>query len=134
MIDFGKIIGQMTERLGADEYFDDFKLISAFEPLQKPTVPERPAVICGILQASAQTAALGEDVQAGQITAFADIYVPFDLRGFNFQQAAGRVFCALCSDTPVSIGVQAVREDDDSECFVMRLTVTFSDMFIFDND
>lgn len=134
MIDFGKIIGQMTDRLSEDEYFEDFRLISAFEPLQKPTVPAKPAVICGISQAIAQTAALGEDIQAGQITAFADIYVPFDLRGFDFQQAAGRVFGALCSDTPVSIGVQAVREDNDSECFVMRLTVTFSDMFVFDKD
>lgn len=134
MIDFSRITGLMLERLGSDAYFDDFKLISAFEPLQKPTVPPKPAVICGILQTSARTAALGEDIQAGQVTAFADIYVPFDLRGFDFQRTAARIFGALCRDMPVSIGAQAVRADDDSECFVMRLTVTFSDMVMFDSN
>lgn len=134
MIDFCKIISQMIERIRANDFFNDFSLFSAFEPLQKPTVPQKPAVICGILQASAQTAALGEDIQEGQITAFADIYVPFDLRGFDFQQIAAEIFSTLCKQVPASIGAEAIRADNDSECFVMRLTVTFSDMFVFNND
>lgn len=132
MIDFNKITAQIIEKLSQNEYFNDFKIISAFEPSQKPTVPKKPAVVCGISQASAQTAALGEDVQAGQITAFADIYAPYNLRGFDFQQTAGKVFQSLCSDVPVSIGCGAITADDDSECFVLRLTVTFSDEINFD--
>lgn len=132
MIEFSNITAQIIEKLSQNEYFDDFKIISAFEPRQKPTVPKKPAVVCGISQADAQTAALGEDVQAGQVTVFADICAPFGLRGFDFQQAAGKVFQCLCSDVPVSIGCGSITADDDSECFVLRLTVTFSDEINFD--
>lgn len=134
MIDFNKIVSLVLNKLAEDEYFNDFKLISAFDTAQKPTVPKKPAVVCGIVQAQAQAAALGGDVQAGNVTVFADIYVPYNLRGFDFQPAAGRLFADLCGETPVSIGAQAVKADDYSECFVMRLTVTFSDAIIFNNN
>ena len=84
MMDFKTITDLVLERIRADAYFHDFKVMSAFAPVQKPTLPEQPAVLCGVLQANAQTAALGEDVQAGQITVFADVYVPFDQCGFDF--------------------------------------------------
>lgn len=132
MIEFSKITSQIIDKLSQNEYFEGFKLISAFEPRQKPTVPKMPAVVCGISKASAQTAALGENMQAGQVTAFADIYAPFCLRNFDFQQTAVKIFQCLCSDVPVSIGAGAITVDDETECFVMRLTVTFSDEIKFD--
>lgn len=134
MIDICSICTWVLEKLGEEQYFDDFKLISAFEPLQKPTVPEKPAVVCGISQMQAQTAALGGEVTAGSVTLFADIYVPYTLRGFDFQQAAGKIFSCLCSCAPVSIGAQQISADDDTECFVLRLTVTLSDEINFNDD
>lgn len=132
MIDFSKITAQIIEKLSQNDYFENFKMISAFEPRQKPTIPKRPSIVCGISEASAQTAALGEDVLAGQVTAYADIYAPYSMRGFDFLQTAGRIFQCICSDVPVSIGASSITADDESECFVMRLTVTFSDKINFD--
>ena len=60
MMDFKTITDLVLERIRADAYFHDFKVMSAFAPVQKPTLPEQPAVLCGVLQANAQTAALGE--------------------------------------------------------------------------
>lgn len=134
MMDFKTITDLVLERIRADAYFHDFKVMSAFAPVQKPTLPEQPAVLCGVLQANAQTAALGEDVQAGQITVFADVYVPFDQCGFDFEHTAGRIFGALCRDTPVSIGANGIRTDEACECFVMRLTVTFSGALTFHDE
>lgn len=127
MIDFCSLCAMTLKKLQAQPYFTRFKLLNAFEPFQKPTVPEKPAIVCGISQVQAQTAALGGDVTAGSVTLFADIYAPFTLRDFDFQQAAGNIFKCLCTDTPVSIGADQIRADDDAECFVMRLTITFHD-------
>lgn len=95
MIDFCSLCTMALKKLQAQPYFTRFKLINAFEPFQKPTLPEKPAIVCGISQVQAQTAALGRDVTAGSVTLFADIYAPFTLRDFDFQQAAGNILNAF---------------------------------------
>lgn len=126
MIKLDELCSLALDKLRADEYFEGFGLTCAFEPLERPTVPAKPAVVCGIAQVSAQTSALEGECAAGSVSLFADIYIPFDLRGFDIRQAAVRALKCLAARPAVRFEMGQVRADNAAECFVMRVTVAFS--------
>lgn len=130
MIDCKELVSRLCEKLREREYFSDKLIISAYSKTQKPTVPSNMAVVCGILSIKAQNVSLGQSVKAGEISVFADICVPFHIRNFDFEYAAQEVFSAFCAGAPASISASQVTVNTDMQCYVMRLTVTFSDALI----
>ena len=126
MIKLDELCSLALDKLRADEYFEGFGLTCAFEPLERPTVPAKPAVVCGIAQVSAQTSALEEECAAGSVSLFADIYIPFDLRGFDIRQAAVRALKCLAARPALRCEIAPVRADNAAECGLMRVTVAFA--------
>lgn len=130
MIDCKELVSQLCEKLRECEYFSDKLIVSAYRKMQKPTVLSQTAVVCGILGMKAQNVSLGQSVKAGEISAFADLCVPFHIREFDFESAAQEVFSAFCAGAPASISASQVTVNTDMQCYVMRLTVTFSDALL----
>lgn len=130
MIDCKELVSQLCEKLREREYFSDKLIVSAYRKTQKPTVLSKTAVVCGILGMKAQNVSLGQSVMAGEISVFADLCVPFHIRNFDFESAAQEVFSAFCAGAPASISASQVTVNTDMQCYVMRLTVTFSDALL----
>lgn len=129
MIDCTEIVSELAGKLKACEYFADKKVFAARQSKQKPTVPDKAAVVCGIAQIKARDVSLGQNIKAGEISVFADVCAPFHMRGFDFEQAAQEIIRAWCgAQTPAAISVSEVRADADMQCFIMRVGVAFSDL------
>lgn len=94
----------------------------------------RSEYVIGVKGTVRERSSKNANLSTGDIEVFADVYVPFDQCGFDFEHTAGRIFGALCRDTPVSIGANGIRADEACECFVMRLTVTFSGALTFHDE
>lgn len=132
MIDCKMLVPGLIKKLREREFFKNITVVQAYSKLQKPTVPVGPVVVCGILSIHSQDVSLGQNIKAGEVSVFADICVPFHIRDFDFQEAAQEVFGTFCRDIPAGLSASEITVNTDMQCFVMRLTVTFSDALRID--
>ena len=133
MINADKIVAQFIELLEQNEYFADKKIVSAFTRSIKPTVMKRVYIACGMLELNADNVALGEEVKAGSVKLFADIYVPWKITDFDIQQAVCKIVKSAEDFCISSVYASEQYQDSDTQCIVQRVVLTISDIMTFDS-
>lgn len=131
MTNVDSLVSDLIEKIKADEFFADITVGKSYSAAVKPTCPARAAVVCGFVGGSVQNTALEEDVKAGSITLFADIYVPWSMRGFDMAQAVSRICAAAFSDNVCAVKLNEAHSHTKAQCFVRRTEITYSDIFEF---
>ena len=128
MTDVDSLLSELIEKIKADEFFAD---ITVGKTYGAATCPERATVICGFVGGSVQNKALEQDIKAGSITLFADIYVPWSMHGFDIAQAVSRICAAAYSDNVSAVKLNEAHSHTKAQCFVRRTEITYSDIFKF---
>lgn len=133
MINAEKIVTEFIELLEQNEYFSDKKIVSAFTRAVKPTVIKQVYIACGMLELNADNASLGEDVKAGSVRLFADIYVPWKTTDFDMQQAVCKIVSSVEGFCITSVYAGEQYQDSDTQCIVQRVALTISDIMSFES-
>ena len=131
MTDVDSLLSEPIEKIKADEFFADITVGKSYGAAVKPTCPERATVICGFVGGSVQNTALEQDIKAGSIILFADIYVPWSMHGFDIAQAVSRICAAAYSDNVSAVKLNEAHSHTKAQCFVRRTEITYSDIFKF---
>lgn len=133
MINAEKIVSELIEVLEQNEYFSDKNIVPAFTRAVKPTVMKRVYIACGMLELNADNSAVGEDVKAGSVKLFADIYVPWKITDFDMQQAVCKIVSGVEGFCITSVYAGEQYQDSDTQCIVQRVVLTISDIMNFES-
>lgn len=131
MTDVDSLLSELIEKIKADEFFADITVGKSYGAAVKPTCSERATVICGFVGGSVQNTALEQDIKAGSITLFADIYVPWSMHGFDIAQAVSRICAAAYSDNVSAVKLNEPTRTQRQQALFRRTEITYSDIFKF---
>ena len=134
MIHAGRIVSDFIEKIKADKYFNDIQVTRAYPNAIKPTLLKNAVVAVGIKEINVDENSLGENIKAGTVSLFANIYVPYSFDKGNFEKIVFRI-CSIASDfNIVSVNISEISTNSVAECFVMKAVFTFNNEICFKDD
>ncbi len=123
------LVLSLIEKIKADDFFADVAVGKSFGAVVKPTCPGKASIVCGLVCGNVQSTALEQDIKAGSITLFADIYVPWNMKSFDIQQAVSRICAAAYEKNVSGIKLNEAHSHTKAQCIVQRAEITYSDAF-----
>lgn len=129
MIEAKSLVSNLVERIKADDFFQNTSVCRAYGTELKPTCSAGAVIVCGTVSADIQNAAIEQDIKAGSVTLFADIYVPWNMKNYDMQQAVARICAAAYSDNAVGVKLNEARSHKKAQCIMQRAEITYSDVF-----
>lgn len=113
------------------QYLDEAKIINAYPFCQIPTIIKRPIIAVGFDNASLKPNQIGDEIQSGDISVFADIYIPTDMDNKILADILGGICKAATGMNVTAIFSKGIEYEKTANAFVMRNVFTFNDEIDF---
>lgn len=130
-MDINILLGDIIGLLKSDSRFKNIALVRAYPPAAKPTRLDRIYVALGIKAIDLHPAQIDCSEKAGEISVFADIFVPFKMDNCR----AGEVFADICSVLSsynvMSVSASRLAADERIQASVLKASLTFNGRFLF---
>lgn len=114
-----------------DGFFKDIKIISAYPLCKKPVKLLHPVVAVGFSNVKVSPHQIGSNAKAGEVSLFADIYVPSNMK----TDCICDIFCRICASAGQmnisSVSCGKTEYDKTAEAYVTKTVVTFNDEISF---
>lgn len=134
MIKTENILSDFIDRLEADKFFENIKIIRAYPDEIKPTLLKKAVVALGIKSIDVDESSLGQNIKSGSYSIFADIFVPYSHDKQSMEQIVFRICRNISELNLVAIEVSGITANTTAECFVMKSVFTFNDEICFKED
>lgn len=125
------IVPEIKSILKSSKKMTGAKIISGFPAGIKPTKIDSVVISLGIDRVDFEPAEIEDSTRTGQVSIYADIYMPVKLKG----DVSYRVLCILCDALKnyniISISAEKMEYQKDIQAFVTKTVITFSDKFTF---
>ena len=127
-------VDKIKELLKSSSALSDAAIITVFPDRLKPTRLEKILVAVGIDELNLAPASLESSTKAGQLSIFADIFVPSSFGGGALLGTLSEICRALDDCCIVSIKAEKPFYNKDMQAVVLKTVITFSDRITFGGD
>ncbi len=125
------LIDNLKNVIKQNPFFESIGVIHAFPAAIKPTRLKNEMIALGIEKIELSSCEIDSSTRAGEISVFADIFVPFRYGGAR----AGLVFDKLCrcffDYNVLSIAASRLAVDEAAGAYVLKCVFTFKDKVDF---
>lgn len=128
------ITESIIKRLRQDDGFKNITVTSAYPAGIKPTRLGRVCVAVGIGKISVNPVCIDDEVHGGEVTVFADIFIPLRDDCRRAQKIFARMCACLADFGIASISAERITADSAVEAYVLKTAVTLSDRAEFGGD
>ncbi|MCD7723314.1 MAG: hypothetical protein LUH82_05130 [Clostridiales bacterium] len=126
-------VDNFIELLNNNEYFENISIVKAFGTDTVETLPGCIYIAVGISEMNFSDRAAGQDVKAGEVQIFADIFIPYTVA--PGAAAAQEIISEICSSimdcNVLSIYVGKPYADSNTRCTVVESAYKFNDLICF---
>lgn len=127
-------VDKIKELLKSNSALADATIITAFPDRLKPTRLESILIAVGINELALAPASLESSDRAGQLSIFADIFVPPSFGSDALLSTLSEICSALDACCIVSIRADKPSYSRDMQAVVLKTEITFSDRITFGGD
>ena len=121
------MVDELIYLIKSDDYFSDITVMKAYPCTAAPTRIAKKTVALGLENIDLSSSSVGESNRAGNVSVFADIFVP--LKSENSKTC--EIFTRLCRCFYVypilSISAQRITVDINTSSYVLKTKFTFND-------
>jgi hypothetical protein len=127
MMRLDEIIDQFIALIKENEYFEDIRAIKAYPCTDAPVRISRATVALGVERIDMSSVSVDESNRAGEVSVFADIFVPLK----SGSDKAQEIFLKLCSCLSgyniLSVSAERIAVDVNTSSYVLKTAFTFND-------
>lgn len=121
------IIDVITEQIRQDSYFDQIEIIYAYPKAVKPTRLDKTYIALGISDINISPAHIDADDLEGNISVFADIFVPYKKENACLSEIFTRLCSCLSCLNLTSVSAGRIEAYADVQAYALKTVITFSD-------
>jgi hypothetical protein len=131
MMNINSLLDDMLEKINANSFFDDMKIIKAYPCSVKPTRLNNVYISLGINKIDIKPYEIDDVNKAGEVSVFADIFVPIRMDNACMSEIFSRLCTVLEEYNVIGISADRITADNDIQAYVLKTSITFSDEVIF---
>ncbi len=122
-----KIVDELMEKIMGDNYFSDIRIMKAYPCSVAPSRVGKETIALGLDRVDLASSAVDDSDRAGEISVFADIFIPLKAENSRASDIFTNLCRCLCVYNILSVSAQRITVDTNSASYVLKTVFTFND-------